>query len=216
MVINVRIEAHAYSEDEIRNDYFNDQIGYGIAGPDAMAPLDKVRNHIFEYEYDENTSLREFRSIIERSIWGYSSSEGKPTARFYYVFNKHRYSIGTPTANFKNLLNKYFDPDNSGLITVCFLVSHNAGIVGPKNGPLRFYYRSHESGKHHLPHVHVRDTGYQYEASIRLIDGEIQEGFLPPKLAKLAKKEIMSNQANYYTWWNEKTDGLLVDLENPF
>lgn len=50
---------------------------------------------------------------------------------------------------------------------------------------MKFYIHSKESGKHHLPHIHVVYNGN--EASISL-DGEILVGYLPKKKLKKLKK----------------------------
>ena len=75
---------------------------------------------------------------------------------------------------------------------------------------------SHESGSHNKPHVHVRDTQYRYNASVSLDDGEVIVGNLPKKLAKLAKKKVLSDQEFFYNCWNTMTDGLKVDINHHY
>ena len=62
----------------------------------------------------------------------------------------------------------------------------------------------------------MRDAGYEYEASIRISDGEIIAGTLPTKLANKAKDKILEDQDYLYHCWNTMTDGLKIDINHHY
>lgn len=216
MYIKVLIQAHAYAEEKLYDTCFSEPPHYGIAGPEVMAPLAQCRNQTFEIPYDENTSISEFQASIDNGIWGFSSKQLICTPRFTIEYNGERFEIENPSASFSQLLSKYFDPESTGKITVCYLVCCDAGSVGPDEGKLRYYVHSRESGKHHEPHIHVTDVEERYSASISIATGEILAGELPSKYGKIAKKEILGKQDYYYNCWNTLTDGLKVDINHHF
>ena len=70
---------------------------------------------------------------------------------------------------------------------------------------------SHESCRHHLPHVHV-SSGEGRSASINIMNGEIIEGNLSGKHVKIAKKIVKEKQELMMLCWNKMTDGLQIDI----
>lgn len=126
-----------------------------------------------------------------------------------------RYYVSDIEHDFSTLKSKYLDPKSTGGIMVGVLVSCNAGDIGGVH-PLRFYVRSREAGNNHEAHVHVCDVGHQYEASVRISDGEVIAGKLSKKLAKLAKESILADQEYFYNCWNTMTDGLKVDINRHY
>ena len=81
------------------------------------------------------------------------------------------------------------------------------------NDGLRYYMPSRESGSHNKPHIHV-DYRYESFASICIGDGSLLSGSLPSKVLKEARKKILDNQEFLLRYWNEKTDGLSVDINS--
>ena len=216
MYINVLVQAHAYAEEKLLDRCFSEPPHYGIVGPEVMAPLAQYRDHAFVVFYDKNTTVSEFQERVDLSIWGFSSKELLIRPRFTFVYKGERFEIDDPSSSFVLLLHKYFDPENTGTISVCYLVCHDAGSVGPVEGRLRYYVHSHEAGKHQEPHIHVKDAEHVFEASVSIANGDIIVGSLPGKYKKIAKKEILSNQEYYYNCWNTLTDGLRVDINHHF
>ncbi len=212
MKINVQIEAHAFAGEALCDEYFDTGPQFALAGPDEMGPLSRWRNKTIVVDYIETSTVDEIRSKIEERIW---EEPGKRARFFSFVADHERYFIIDPNASFVTLLSKYLDRKFTNQITVCFLVSYDAGGADPKNGPLRYYFHSHE-GERHLPHVHVRDLNYEFEASISLTDGRVLAGKLPRKLEKMAKKQILANQKYYFDCWNTMTDGLRIDVDHHF
>lgn len=212
--IIVELDIHAYAEERLCDALFDDPPFYGIVGPDVMKPLSEYRNCNFEYEYNENTLVKELINFTIKKIWG-NSDFCLWDVTFAFLSDNERYYIENDDLSLPYLIENYLDPHNFGEITLSILVSHNAGDVGFEY-PLRFYVNSNESGRHHEAHIHVCDTGHQYEASIRILDGEIIAGKLPSKLAKLAKEKILSDQKYFYECWNTKTNGLQVDINKHF
>lgn len=215
MNIKIRLEIHAYAEEKLCDEFFDEPPFFGINGPEVMLPLSKKRGHIFHFEYNEETLVRDVMDTVKREIWG--TSEGCELAPISYSFllGSERYYIYDDTRHFGDLVLKILDPSASGYLTVCILVSCDAGDVGSE-WPLRFYVHSKESGRHNEAHIHVCDVGHQYEASVRISDGEVIAGNLPKKLAKLAKEKILSDQNYFYNCWNTMTDGLKVDINHHY
>ena len=211
----VLIEAHSYADEELHDEYFDDVPGYAIAGPLVMAPLAAIRGKEIEIFYDESTTLGSIRQLIIERIWNRSLSDVDSVSdvRFTFLAGTERYEIENPNQNFCYIKDKYLDIEHTNRIPVCFLVSHNAGMVGPKNGPLRYYMHSREKGQHNEPHVHVRVHGSGEEVSVMLLTGKIV-GEMPYKYVKIALDEIMQNQQYYVECWNKYTDGLKVDINH--
>lgn len=216
MNINVFIQAHAYAEEKLFDRCFLEPPHYGIVGPEVMAPLAQNRDHTFVVHYDEYTTVSEFQESIDGLIWGFSSKELLCRPRFTFIYQDERFEIDDPSSSFAFLLHKYLDPESTGTITVCYLVCHDAGSVGPNEGRLRYYVYSHEAGKHQEPHIHVKDAEHNFKASVSIATGEIIVGSLPGKYRKIAKKEILSKKDYYYNCWNTLTDGLKVDINHHF
>lgn len=213
--LRVLIEAHSYASEELHDEYFDDVPGYAIAGPLVMAPLDKARDKEIEIFYDETTTLENIRRSIIEKIWNCDCSEQilDGVVSFTFIVGKERYEIENPNQNFCFIKDYYLDVDHTDRIQVCFLVSHDAGAVGPQDGPLRYHMYSREKGRHKAPHVHVYDVSHEYKATVMILTGEIV-GKLPQKYEKMAKEEIVQNQKYYIECWNTLTDGLKVDINH--
>lgn len=215
MEIKIRLEIHAYAREKLHDWDFDSAPSYGINGPEVMLPLSKKRGVVILFSYDENTSLGDVINFVKSAIWGTSDTEVSAPVSYSFLVEDERYFIADKTKLFRNLLGTYLAPDDTNTITICVLVSCDAGEVASE-WPLRFYVHSREAGSHHEPHIHVCDTGHEYEASIRISDGEIIAGELPRKYAKLAKKKILSDQPYFYHCWNTMTDGLQVDINHHY
>ena len=174
-----------------------------------MKRTSEKRNSSVQFSFNENSTVLDLISFITAAIWNDPNFFIGNTSFAFLVDNERLYP--DYDVCFSKILNKYLDPKNSGTITLSILVSHDAGDVGFEY-PLRFYVQSREAGSHHEAHIHVEDTSHQYSASIRISDGEVIAGELPKKLAKLAKKKILSDQKYFYKCWNTQTDGLQVDI----
>ena len=215
MNVTVRLEIHAYAENALCDRVFDEPPFYGINGPKIMRPLSEKRGHIFCLKYDKDTHVGDIIDAVKQVVWGKDGEPAWSPTLYSFLHNNERYYIINRSQNFDALLHKFLDPDRTGHITVCILVSCDAGDVGSE-WPLRFYVHSRESGSHNEAHIHVCDVGHRYEASVRISDGEIIAGALPRKLAKLAKKKILSDQEYFYNCWNTLTDGLKVDINHHY
>ena len=212
MELNVIIEAHAYADEQLCDCYFEEESHYGIVGAEIMAPLATVRGRQYKINYDDNTNIRELIAEIRRIIWKDDCFDPFSPIRYSFLSKSERMYVVDWNKKLKSLID-YFDPDNTGIITICILVSHNAGDVGGIF-PLRFFVRSREAGKHHEPHIHVEHVDHEHSATVRISDGEVIEGNLKPRHAKLAKEKILSDQDYYYSCWNKLTDGIAVDINH--
>ena len=215
MRIKVKLEIHAYAKEKLCDGHFDNPPFYGINGPEIMAPLGSKRGQTMCIEYDDDTRVEDVMNAVKYEVWGCDGEGDGAPISYSFLVGGERYYISDSELKFSELIPKYLDPSNTGTITVGILVSCNAGDVG-EAWPLRFYVRSHESGSHHEAHVHVRDVGHQYEAVVRISDGEVIAGKLPRKLAKLAKESVLADQEYYYKCWNTMTDGLRVDINHHY
>lgn len=215
MEIKICLEIHAYARERLCDRYFDDAPFYGINGPEVMFPLSQKRGYTCSFQYDATTCVGEVIDFIKMIIWGSIKDDVPAPVSYSFLCKGERYYVHDGEHNFLDLLTAYFDPNGTGIVTVCILVSCDAGEVATEK-PLRFFVRSHEAGSHHEPHIHVCDTGHEYEASVRISDGEVIAGKLPRQYAKLAKKKILSDQAYFYHCWNTMTDGLQVDINRHY
>lgn len=214
--LSIKFDIHAYAEERLHDEYFDESHSWGIVGPEIMKPLSEKINSSMDFSYDEDTRIEDLIKAVKAHIWGNPNFAVEEfNTSFAFVVNGERLYPQTYQLNFSHLLYKYLDPNHCGEITLSILVSHDAGAVAFEY-PLRFYVNSHEAGRHNEPHVHVRDNGYEYEASIRISDGKILAGTLPKKLARIAKKKILSEQNYFYKCWNTQTDGLYYDINKHY
>ena len=207
--INIKYDIHAYSREQLC-DYVFEQ-GDCIMGKEIIQKLNKKKDKVFRFEYTENTHMADVIEAIRQDLDLSKELLSVVPVAFAFLNNGRRYYIENYNANFQMLLYKYLLNSESQSITACILLSCNAGDVD-SDEKLRYYMKSKEWGKHFEPHVHVEDTGHHYEASINIKTGEILEGELPKKLARMAKDRILSKQKFFFTCWNTKTDGLKVDI----
>lgn len=215
MNIRIKLDIHAHVAEQLCDGVFDDAPFYGINGPDAMEPLSKKRNHEMVFEYDKKTCLGDIINAVKYDIWRNSNANEYVSVTYAFLVGNERYNIVDYTQNFREVLIKYLDTNNTGAVTFSILVSCDAGGVASE-GPLRYFVHSRESGSHHEAHIHVRDNAFEYEASVRISDGEVIAGELPSKYAKMAKKKILSDQAYFYHCWNTMTDGLQVDINHHY
>lgn len=186
-----------------------------IIPPEVLFPLRLVNGRIVTIKFAENDTIKQLIKNIKREIqlvepgynyWDYIE---------WALAKEDRYYIDDYNQNLLYLCKKYFGYPNDNTLKIQFLLSANAGEVDNAEG-LEYYVYSHEKGKHHLPHVHVNSTDHNHSAVISIKDGSIIEGKLPEKLKKKAKKRILDKQQFFYECWNNRTDGIRVDINKHF
>ena len=210
MVIDIKYEAHMFSEEKLRDDYF--ERGECIHGREIVEILDSARKRSFKFEYSEETTLMDLVNAVKHNIGVDREDMKSMPLRYSFIRDGERYYIDNPEKDLIPAL-KHITQSDGKTVAMCILLSCDAGTVQGID-PLRFYFNSRESGSHNKPHVHVRDTQYRYNASISLEDGEVLAGKLPKKLAKLAKEKIIADREFYLKCWNTMTDGLKVDVDH--
>lgn len=210
--IVVWIEAHAYAEEKLCDETF-EVPGFAIAGPESMEPLVSWRGRELEVTYSDDMTIGEFRDSIVQHIYGKRFDEIPGYVKFTFTVGHDRAEINDPDRNFATLLQKYIDPQETGAMKVCFLVSHDAGVVYTENR-LRFYMNSKEGNKHNQPHVHVKDVQHEFAASLDLFTGKVLAGDMPAKLKKEAKRIISDKRDFFIQCWNLYTDGIRIDINH--
>ena len=217
MEICFKIEVHFYLAEQLFDEILDDDFdSRGILGPELILPLRKNRNCTLQYQYTMATTIGEaIQAIIQRV-------EGANTENYVvsddcvnFLHGTERYQIADTALNLRNLIEKYLDSHKTGNIRVQILNCADAGGICYEDG-IRYYMHSHEAGKHNEPHVHVEDTGHNYEASIALSDGRILAGEFPRKLLKKAQKKIYEDNAYFFECWQAKTDGLIPDINHHY
>ena len=76
---------------------------------------------------------------------------------------------------------------------------------------LKFEIHAREHNKHNDPHVHVSHS-HGENGSVSLITFEQIAGNLKPKQIKHAANIIKNNQEYLINYWNQKTDGITIDM----
>ena len=210
--VAVKVDAHVYAEGELRDDYLTkEKLGTGIKPLFIMQPLSYALNKTFLIEYDDSTEIGRFQETINELIWGKVWNVICEGVYPVFVDGLIQMNVIDPRANFRSLLNKYFDKNDTGYIQVIYNVSEDAGRVWEEKN-LRFYLHSKESGRHNTPHVHVENINRRNEASISLIDGRVLDGTISKKDLKTARIIIDDNKEFFLDSWNRLTDGLRVDI----
>lgn len=208
----VWIEAHAYAEEKLCDETF-EVPGFAIAGPECMQPLVDWRGKELHANYDDDMTIGEFRDSVVQHIYGKKFEEIPGYVRFTFSVGGERAEIDDPDKNFARILRTYLDPQETGRVSVCFLVSHDAGVVFQKNR-LRFYMNSREGVRHNEPHVHVKDAQHEFEATLDLFTGKVLAGKLPAKFKKEAERILSDNREVFFNWWNIYTDGIRIDINH--
>ncbi len=108
-------------------------------------------------------------------------------------------------------IHKIIDVFNSKALTFLLTIFIEKGAIIHNEKGMKFYIHSKESGKHHLPHIHVVYNGN--EASIAL-NGETLAGYLPKKKLKKAKEIIEVNKESFLCKWNTLSDGQKFHFKN--
>ncbi len=220
MFINVHIETHIYSEEEIKDGYFDTPDNSGVLLPDDFAILLMFRDCFMQLEYNQSTTIgdlcekiiNEMIRKIDNPILSYMDFRNLYFSRLNFLTDTQRYSVSNYEANLSAVIKNHLDPDNNGIINVSVLACADAGeVLTQKN--LRYKMRSREGNKHNNPHVHVLDIHTRQEASISIIgDFHVLAGSLPSKDLKVALETIKEKQEFFIECWNTLTDGLHVDI----
>ena len=108
-------------------------------------------------------------------------------------------------------IQKIIDVFNSKTLTILLTIFIEKGAIVHNEKGMRFYIHSKESGKHHLPHIHV--VYNENEASIAL-NGEKLAGYLPKKKLEMAKEIIEVNKESLLWEWNTLSDGQKFYFKN--
>ena len=223
MQINIVIHPHLYAEETTMDWILAEDEKECVLPKEILLALREHTDYLICFGYNMTTTLFDVTKVINdtltESICDKENSESFFLGFFlnciYFSGLEERFFPEKKDAGFKYLLDKYLDPYNTGTIHVEILVSMDAGCV-LKEGQLRYDMRSHEGKRHKEPHVHVRDIRTQKEVSIAISDQRVLAGNISSKLLKKAKKTIGDNQLYLYKCWEEKTAGLVPDINYKF
>ena len=210
MKINVKIEVHCYQQDRLIDETF-EAASMMILGTEAASCVKKNRSTEFSFDYNSETTLSDFRRAVLMTMF-----EGKD----YYCELKFRivgindwlFMIEDPTQKFEMILSDNQIPVIENTIKVAIFISLNAAEYDRFNN-LRYYMHSNENCGHNEPHVHVEVLGEKnMDVSIEILHPEIYKGKMPSKYLKQAQKKIIREQKQLLKFWNARTNGLKVDI----
>ncbi|EAQ9141220.1 TPA: type II toxin-antitoxin system toxin DhiT [Klebsiella variicola subsp. variicola] len=68
-----------------------------------------------------------------------------------------------------------------------------------RQGGLAFYMYFFDTGKHHVPHVHVKFG--EYELVLSIADAQELAGYLPDKWRNKARKHVLTNKQKLKKMW---------------
>lgn len=210
----VKVGAHLYAEEELCDEYFDfPKTARSINPPEMMRPLRRIRDKFINIGIHEGVTVAEFEDQLNASIWGVNWKEIALGAELFYDVGYCRAEITNRDCSFTYLLDKYLDPNKTGIISVAYYVSEDAGDVYVE-GNLRFYMHSNEQG-HNIPHVHVTDKNTYNQCSISIMDGELlaTKEFRKKDL-KEARRIIAENRDFFIDCWNKITDGIKIDINH--
>lgn len=224
MNYRIRLTAHVYSEEELRDDLYldNNSTNYGVVGEEIIAPLKAVNGHEISIEnVPDAFSTRELWDLLDHMLYEKVESsyfdnvlsfvQRSQSVEKYLCFNGLRYTVWALDKPLLELLHA-MGHNESEPVEVQLLVCADAGEVGRDDG-IRYFIRSKEAGQHNEPHVHV-DIQHTESGTFSLITGEQlqKEEKVKEKNARKIKDMIFKHQKEWLKYWNEHTDGLSVDL----
>lgn len=212
--LKVRIIAHVYAEGELRDEVFDNVELMAINPISTYTSLKKLRNKTITLNTGNIISVGDFEKRIYRRIWRKTPEELGANVDLCFITPQKKYWYENPRISFQKIIDKYLDPDKTGLISVGIYICDDAGQFD-RDGKLSFYFHSHEKGKHNEPHVHVSVIGKDYEEPISVRTGEplSKNPKMPKKYLALAKKYILENQSKFISGWKSRTDGLIEDID---
>lgn len=172
------------------------------------------QNHMaFDFHLDAgpDSSITEIANKIAEMIGFDEQRFAEGPIKIYLLEDGEFVEVVAPAVRISTL-SKYYNIRED--LHIFFMLSNQAGDIWNEDG-LRYYMNSRESGRHHLPHVHV-DYKHEASATVSLYDGEMIESDLPGKVMKRVKRKVLDNQEYLLECWNKMTDGLRVDLNVHF
>lgn len=211
------LQPHLYAEERPMDWAFDNTECCGVLSPEDFGALWNHRNYHVQYSFDEQSTIGDaVKFIVNVLIEDIYDDEDQLyyslfRDRVFFWGNGERFFPENHKKSFIYLLDKYLDPKRSGIVYVDILARMDAGRVWLEDS-LRYDMHAREGIHHNEPHVHVRDIQSNQEASISLYSQKVLAGDLPKKLLKKAKSTVKKKQDYFINCWNEKTDGLVADI----
>ena len=211
----LEIEFHMFVEEHLSDGLLDaPEEETGILSPEDIAPIRKYRRHTMALVFGEETTLGDVADAILKE----TECENNHAVRINNIYFKHggdRFQIDDPEVLFLPIARRHLGLDAAETLSIEIYVSLDAGDICKEDG-IRFSMHSKESGRHHLPHVHVQDTQHTYSATLSLIDGKLLAGNFPPRLLRKAQKKIAEDNAFFFRCWTQYTDGLAPDINHHY
>ncbi len=182
-------------------------------------PSKWVRQHFksfnditFEFAYNEKTHIEELYGCILDKI-GFKKDPRIPRDGWdganplRIIEDDMLIGIDDYKHSLEDVLTRYHIKDT--LHTVMVFIC-TAGDIWNDDG-LRYYMPSRENCRHKSPHVHV-EYKHEEKATVEIKSGNKLAGNMKAKRMKVVKEKILNNQEFLLRCWNDKTDGLSVDI----
>ena len=221
MEFEVHVTVHVYAEERLDDKVLIPHSKrYGILGKDFIGPLRKINGRIIKVSSDNSDySVADLWDYLYYRIFGNSGCERVDLMTFmhtdayiekYLLFNGFRYSITKLEQPLLWCLRR-MGINQNGIVEVELLANSDAGTVYEDDG-IRYSFHSREAGKHSEAHVHV-DIKDEESGSFSLIDGrQLTKKPIKRKYVNKIQSVISENREAFLKYWNEHTDGLIVDL----
>ncbi|MGN0383843.1 MAG: DUF4160 domain-containing protein [Eubacterium sp.] len=220
---NIHISVHVYAEEKLADNVLTPHSkNYGIHGKEIIGPLRKINGKNFLINnVQPQYSVGELWDWIEQKLYKdsmitYYDIRVLDFVREYNVVHKFlifhnlRYRVDDLSKPLLYYLKK-MNASNDEVVNIELLICSDAGSIFEDDG-IRYYMHSRESGKHHVPHVHV-DIRHEEDGAFSLVDGsQLSDGKIKNKDKKRIRQMILSHQKELLQYWNLHTDGLTADL----
>lgn len=173
-------------------------------------------NTYYEFEYDDNTTIKDILIFYIQGLKEYYTrtreninlcEEGflKNTFELFYDEETIRiFDLNNPISQIMKIINK-------DKLELKYLIGVGGGFDAlPKTNGVRYWMNTRESGKHNLPHIHVKYN--DEEVIIDILNGNVLGGKIQKRKLNDAISKIQANKKSLLFLWNTKTDGQTFEI----
>ena len=213
MIIKLKIKAHIYIEEQIHDEFF-DNGGKGCVLPkEIINAVGATRECNLDYNYGPNTS---FDDVCNEIYSFYGLEDFKQDNSIFFYNGDVRYIGSECSLRFDHAVRDFLDPECNGFVNVDLMLNADAGEYARIEN-LRYFMYSNEPANEPA-HVHIRDTGHNFEVKVFLENFE--EILLSGKVTNKDKKKyqnfIKEKKDDMFGFWNTKTTGMKVDINHYY
>lgn len=163
-----------------------------------------------QYKYDNDDTIKDLFVEVSKQLTSFYKKchiKIKTLLSDEYLADLNRVIINKKELYVFNLnakISKYTELFGNEILIFLMETGERGGDIWRENG-IRYYMHSNENTKHSEPHVHVKVGGFS--ASIRIADGKILAGKLPPNKKKYIINRVLRGKDELLFCWKTKTNG---------